>query len=44
MHVFSQELQLLRAELQGLGHGGRTGNLRADALIEGWVPEAFQGL
>jgi hypothetical protein len=44
VHVFSQELQLLRAELQALGHGGRTGNLRADALIEGWVPEAFQGL
>jgi hypothetical protein len=32
---------LLRAELHALGHGGRTGNALADALIAGWVPDAF---
>ena len=39
--TFAQELQLLRAELHALGHGGRTGDALADEMIAGWVPDAF---
>jgi len=39
--TFAQELELLRAELHALGHGGRTGNALADEMIAGWVPDAF---
>ena len=40
--VFHRELALLRSDLAGMGAGGRTGNLRADALIMQWTPDAFE--
>jgi len=39
--AFDRELDLLRQDLADMGHGGRTGNLRADGLIETWTPDAF---